>query len=132
MTINAYKKIVMIDDDRSFNLISTFSLKKMLPEIDVVTFTEPENGIDYIGTPTIPPSDTVLFLDINMPELSGWDVLERLTTLEPDMEGSLEVYILSSSINPSDRERAEAHPLVSGYIRKPLTKQVINEIFPAA
>ncbi|MES2703355.1 MAG: response regulator [Bacteroidota bacterium] len=130
--INPNCKIVMIDDDRSFNLISSYSLKKLLPQIDVVTFTEPATALAYISKPAKPPADTVLFLDINMPELTGWDVLEQLSALGKDVLASLQVYILSSSIDPHDKERAEAHPLVTAYIRKPLSKSVIEDIFMAA
>ncbi|OHX68480.1 response regulator [Flammeovirga pacifica] len=68
--------------------------------------------------------ENILFLDLNMPGMDGWQVLDEL--LKSSKTYSYEkVFILSSSIHPKDKERALIHPLVTDYIEKPLSKSKI-------
>ncbi|MEJ7663145.1 MAG: hypothetical protein WKG07_28185 [Hymenobacter sp.] len=62
----------------------------------------------------------VVLLDLNMPLLSGWDVLEALKPLEARLLGRCVVYVLTSSLAPADAARARQYPLVAGFLDKPL------------
>jgi CheY-like chemotaxis protein len=69
----------------------------------------------------------LIFLDIYMPRLSGWDVLGMFNEL-PLKEHNTKIIMLSSSDEETDRERALKFPGVSGYAVKPLTAEYITEL----
>ncbi|MFD1874421.1 response regulator [Hymenobacter bucti] len=70
----------------------------------------------------------VILLDLNMPLISGWDFLEMLQRHEEQLQGQCIVYLLTSSLTPADNARAQAHPLVTGFLSKPLNKEKIQQI----
>lgn len=124
------QRFLLIDDDPSNNLLTKISIKKVIEGADVVDHTIPENGIQYIVDQyTENPVETVLFLDINMPTLSGWDVLDKFAEIPELIVPSFSIFILSSSVDPSDKEKAANNPLVTGYLEKPLTRDVLRELF---
>lgn len=124
------QRFLLIDDDPSNNLLTKISIKKVIEGADVVDHTIPENGIQYIIEEyTAKPVETVLFLDINMPTLSGWDVLDKFAEIPELIVPYFSIYILSSSVDPSDKEKAAANPLVTGYLEKPLTRDILRELF---
>ncbi len=61
----------------------------------------------------------LLFLDINMPLMSGFEYLAKLTELVPPAQIGA-VFVMSTSLDPRDAARADAHPLVDGFCCKPL------------
>ena len=70
----------------------------------------------------------VILLDLNMPLVSGWDFLDMLKRHEVRLQGQCIVYLLTSSMAPSDEARAKEHPLVAGLLHKPLDKRQIQQI----
>lgn len=73
------------------------------------------------------PVQSVLFLDINMPTMTGWEVLEHLSS--QSLPEFLQIFMLSSSISAEDKKHAEDEPLVMGYIEKPLNETKLKELF---
>ena len=114
---------MVIDDDPINNRICQVIIKKTYPEANVISHTEPEKALESIaqsyGSPAA--NNTILLLDINMPVLSGWDVLLQFQRFPEHIIRKFRIYILSSSVDTEDKERAERCALVSGYIEKPLT-----------
>lgn len=115
-------KIVLIDDDP----ISTFVTEKLIHKnikipCQIFTF---DNAIEALkNIYTIEPN--YLFLDLNMPEMTGWDFLEEF---EPNHKNP-EIYILSSSVDERDISKAGEYRQVKKYLSKPLIKQYIKLIF---
>ncbi|TKK69230.1 response regulator [Ilyomonas limi] len=123
-------RFILIDDEMYSNKISKTFIKKMFPDAEIVDFTSPLEALQYINTAyTTRPVSTAILLDINMPELNGWQVLEKLQALPLPVKDYISVYMLSSSIDPKDKQRAEDHPLIKGYIEKPLSREILQEIF---
>jgi len=114
--------IVLIDDDP----ISTFITEKLIFKnirIPVQIFKF-ESAIDALKEIyNIKPH--YLFLDLNMPEMSGWNFLESFNY----EKNSPEIYILSSSVDERDIKRASHYRQVKNYLSKPLIKQAIKSIF---
>jgi CheY-like chemotaxis protein len=128
------KHFLLIDDDPQNNMISAMVIRNSLQdtEVQVTDFINPEVGLKYIGTTyinEISKEKTILFLDINMPILSGWEFLEKFRTLEESIKNQFNIYILSSSIDPGDIQRAKLNPLVIDFIEKPLNKTTLVELF---
>ncbi len=126
------KRFLVVDDDRTNNLICEFALRRYSKETDIKTFLDPQAALQYIAysyCEAAPETPTVLFLDINMPVLTGWDFLTIFKNYAPDVQQQFIIYILTSSIDERDLERAELNPLVTALLRKPLSTGTIAGIF---
>lgn len=71
----------------------------------------------------------VIMLDLNMPVMDGWEFLEEFVKIKPRAEKQITIYIVSSSINPKEIERARNITDVSDYVVKPVTADKLKEIF---
>ncbi len=122
-------RFLLIDDD----LITCFVCKKIIEKafrnITVQTFNSPSRGLDYLEECNkMEPLKTVLFLDIHMPIINGWDVLKQIENFNEDFKSQLLIVILSSSIAPADIKRAKTNPLVAEYFRKPLDEEHLEKL----
>ncbi len=117
------KKIIyIVDDDKIFLLITTRLLQKMYPESKIETFEGGEAALNAIGG----ESPDLLFLDLNMPGMDGWQFLEKVEEMKPAY--TFPIYVSTSSINPMDKEKSNAHDRVKGFIEKPWEKKNIENI----
>lgn len=121
-------RVLLIDDD----FISIFLTKKLLQRegvADSITcFRSSQEALDCVRQ--LPPDQLpeVIFLDLNMPVMSGWDFLEALRAEEEQFIGRCRIYILTSSLAPCDTARAKDFSLVAGLIHKPLDGMEIQAI----
>lgn len=121
------QRFILVDDDPGNNLLCRFLLKKHFPEALIVDFIYPENAMQFFENDTAYSEfSTILFLDLNMPVLSGWDVLKALQQLNSEQIQSYHICILSSSIDQRDLDRAASNPLVKAYIEKPLSLEKVE------
>jgi CheY-like chemotaxis protein len=114
--------IVLIDDDP----ISTFVTEKLISK----NVKEPCQFYKYQSAKAalneiykIKPN--YLFLDLNMPEMTGWDFLDTFDTEQNEAQ----IYILSSSVDERDINKASKYQVVKDYLSKPLIKKYIKSIF---
>jgi len=129
MTKDIPERVLLIDDDPGNNMISKMFLKKILPGAKVLAFTDPQAGVTYILENYIKePVPTILLLDINMPNLNGWEVLDILNTQADIIKKYITIYILSSSIDSFDKQKANSQPLVTAFIEKPLKVETLKNI----
>ena len=70
----------------------------------------------------------LIFLDINMPKMNGWEFLEEYKHLSPSQKARITIVMLTTSANPSDIQKAQELADVNGYRSKPLTKEMLQEI----
>ena len=70
----------------------------------------------------------LVFLDINMPEMSGWDVLDELKDNNEILIKFMTIYMISSSIDLTDKNKSIDSPLVKAFVSKPLSGKVIKEL----
>lgn len=124
-------RYIIIDDDPHNNLSCTIAIKSAVNNAEIHCFTSPEEGLQYIETEYAKTQEaipTVLFLDINMPSMTGWEVLERFKDFDVPVKEQITIFILSSSVSPIDMELANNNPFVADYIIKPLTKPKVLQI----
>jgi response regulator RpfG family c-di-GMP phosphodiesterase len=122
---------IVIDDDQINNMLCKYSIRQVNGGFETDTFLEPEKGFEYIVSKYSSTSveiPTVLLLDINMPTWSGWDFLDKFEKLDEQIKNQIKVYMLSSSVDPKDMEKAKANSHVVDYIVKPLNRDIVIKI----
>ena len=128
MSMNKALKFVMVDDDEFNNLIYGMVIEDTLGNVDMQSFTEPEEGLAYIQNVQDP---TILFLDINMPTLTGWEFLEQYEKFSEEVKEKIKIFILSSSVDYRDQDKAAENKYVRGFLSKPLESQTVISIVNA-
>ncbi|WP_223445005.1 response regulator [Polaribacter litorisediminis] len=126
------KRFLLVDDDPINNLLTKIVIEKSFKKAHIHAFTMPEDGLAFIkSAPNNQPIEgkTILFLDINMPVLSGWDCLEAFELFDPSIKDNYNIYILSSSVDPKDINRAKENPLIIDFIEKPLNRAKLADMF---
>ncbi|MEX1189088.1 MAG: PAS domain-containing protein [Bacteroidia bacterium] len=116
------KLVWFIDDDIVNNMLSEKLVERVLPETIVKTFTNAEEALDILINQNFKPDS--IFLDINMPRMNGWEFLDSLTVHQINIS----VYMLTSSIDPRDQEKAVKFKLVKDFISKPLREERLRLI----
>lgn len=128
------QKIILIDDDASYNLMSKIMLKHVLgKEIQIVSHNDAFEAIEEIKEFCESAKELeriLVLLDINMPFNSGWEVLEILKKCENYAKEKITICMVSSSIDDQDKKRAREHPMVFSFIEKPLTRDKIENMLP--
>jgi CheY-like chemotaxis protein len=117
-----------IDDDPIVLMLNDLILKEQSFCANLIKYDKAESALEYFEnqsklSATEQSLPALLFLDINMPVMDGWEFLEIFTSRFKMFHDFTKVIILSSSVNPADFEMAENHPLVIGFMPKPLGEQ---------
>ena len=117
-------QIILIDDDNISNLINSKMIGKYSQEVNISVFVKAADAIEKLPE-LIVNEKTIVFLDINMPEMNGWEFLDTF-----DFKGAdCKVYMLTSSINENDKHKATSYPIVQDFISKPLSFDKLSKIF---
>lgn len=118
-------KILLIDDDPSINFLNRLVIERAEVSAEVVERSEAKIAIDQIAAKELQPD--IILLDINMPIMNGWEFADQYEKLPEELKKS-KIIVLTSSINPSDKEMASSKPVVTGFYSKPLTIDSVKEI----
>ena len=121
-------KFIIVDDEEVNLFITKRLLFELLGEKEVKTFLRASEALSYLKE--YDECVTIsLFLDLNMPVISGWDFLDYFDELDSTLKSLVHIYIVSSSVDPDERTKALNNPNVSSFISKPLTAASIREHF---
>lgn len=124
-------KVLLIDDDKINNFLNRSIIEKHCGNECVVSeFINPEEAFDFLkdcALVNLDNSPDIVFLDINMPEMSGFELLEKMNEENIHLP-TTRIYMLSSSLDPNDIERSKTFKSVSDFISKPLDKSKIEKI----
>jgi CheY-like chemotaxis protein len=123
--MESYSSILLIDDDPINNLINKRLIAKLEIGNKIEEFLEAEKAIERIRE-LEPEKSILIFLDINMPVMNGWDFLYRYLSQFQDRKDT--IVVLSSSIDAHDRNKALGFSCVEGFIEKPLSPEKIKNL----
>lgn len=121
------KTTYIIDDDKlSIKLMSMLISKNKFCE-EIVSFHNSQIALNELAKNCDKPSSLpdVILLDLNMPILDGWQFLDEFVKLPIKKE--IAIFIVTSSIDPSDIEMVKKYDIVKSYIMKPITAQKLEE-----
>lgn len=118
-----FNKILLVDDDKAMNYLS----REVLTELNAShEIAEAEDGLEAIRHITNSNCPDIVFLDIRMPFMDGFEFLDSLT--QTDLCHDIKVVMLTSSIRPEDRKKAFTYKFVIDYFEKPLTEEKILKV----
>lgn len=114
--------ILIVDDDDIYIYIAKKSVKDACPKAEVFVCKNGEEALNKL--PSLNPD--VLLLDINMPVMNGWGLLDKLMGKNTSLD--FPIFIVSSSLDVNDKEKAASYDFVKGYINKPINKEKIESL----
>ena len=121
------KNICVIDDDQIYQIIIKKIIFKAGNFEKVYCYENGCTALSDFKDPGVPLPHLIL-LDINMPQMDGWEFLTNLKESRPNLLRETTIYMVTSSIALSDRNNALALPEISGFISKPITVEKLREI----
>ena len=128
-------KVFCIDDDQITLVLCDMVIKKSGFANEVITAQNGKEGLAWFSayfsktnTGPKPNPPEVIFLDLNMPVMNGWDFLEDYLMKYAERIPETKVVILSSTVNPEDFLRANRYDIVIDFINKPLTAEGLDEL----
>ena len=127
--------ILLIDDDIDDNFFHTRVINKAGVAEQVIECHNGQEALDflmnegkYAGEEKPYPQPDLLFLDINMPTMNGWEFLEAYEKLPPHIQGGPVIAMLTSSTNQWDIDKAMKYNIVQDYRNKPLTQTMLKDV----
>lgn len=130
--MNSVRTIYLIDDDDIFRLYAERMLAQLECSAQVYSFCSAQDALDQLhqdhARGATPPA--LIFVDINMPVLDGWDFMDQLTRFS-GVE-AIRVYLVSSSIFEEDERKAAKYTWLQGFLHKPLRREALKDILVAA
>ncbi|MBD2858360.1 response regulator [Spongiibacter sp. KMU-158] len=130
------KTALLIDDCEATNFLHQMVLESSGFVEQIVTKYNGKEAIDYLKTAVDGeyPRPELVFLDINMPVMNGWEFLDQYDLLEDNQKAGVVVVMLTTSFNPADEKHAREIRQISNFQNKPLTEEklrkVIEDCFP--
>jgi CheY-like chemotaxis protein len=126
------KDVFFIDDDSIFLKLAKFQCKDAIPCANSIFYYDSSQDalevmIQRIDTRT---SDEYfeIFLDINMPGLTGFEFIDSLSQHRPDIIDFVNIYLLSSSLDPGDVQKAKERSIIKKILQKPIKKEYLQSI----
>ena len=118
--------ILLVDDDYEDNVFHKLIISRMQIAESVEEANDGLEALNKLKKRQTPPE--LIFLDINMPRMNGWEFLEEYKDLDTEQKAKTIIMMLSTSSNPDEIKKAQEIAEVSGFKTKPLSKEMLVDI----
>lgn len=122
--------VLLVDDDKFTNLIHTKAIERTGIQVAVKAVSNVTDALAFLTSEE--QSDvakpSIIFLDINMPGLTGWDFMKAYRQLEERFKVKVIVTMLTTSLNPDDEQRARLDNQIVNFFQKPLRPEMFVKL----
>ena len=119
--------VLIVDDDDGVRFFHKISVSHSNVPTDCLTFKNGQEAMDYLNGRRNENNTYLVLLDINMPHITGWDFLDAIKN--ENYSSRLNVVMVSSSVDPADRERAKTYKMVLKIVEKPISDEECKALF---
>jgi CheY-like chemotaxis protein len=122
--------VALVDDDKIFRLTASKIIQTLQLTDQILQFQNGEDALRFLSE-NLKNKDSLpdyIFLDINMPLVDGWMFLQDFAGIKQSLPKPICIYMVSSSIDPRDVNRAKNIQDVTDYVVKPVTKEKFFEL----
>ena len=127
--------ILLVDDDEPTNFLNKMAVEELTCTNHIKIIPGAREALDYLACSGQPaplnrdcPSPEIIFLDINMPAMDGWEFLEQYRQLKKERRNQVIVVMLTTSLFQEDMIRAQGIPEITAFENKPLTPEKLKKI----
>lgn len=122
--------ILLIDDSEADNFIHKRVIKKAEVAEKITIKYSGQDALDYLveSIDGKYPKPDLVFLDINMPGMDGWEFLDHYDLLPEEKKAGIVVCMLTTSVASRDKIIADSKPIINEFSNKPLTKEMLFNI----
>ncbi len=120
--------IAVVDDDSVYQFTASRTLQATHLANQILQFPNGKEALAFLRNGDGRQLPDIIFLDINMPITDGWAFLEEFHELKAKLNKEIKIYMVSSSIDPRDRNRAKTYPEVADYMEKPISMSKFSEV----
>jgi CheY-like chemotaxis protein len=127
------EQILCIDDDPITLMLSKKVIQKSFFSKEIITAQNGEEALQYFNTlkytnnkNKVNKKPELIFLDLNMPVMGGWEFLDHFTSSDYTDFNSAYVIVLSSTIDPDDLIKAKKYPIIIDFLSKPITQSMLE------
>lgn len=125
-----FTHVLLVEDDPITVMVCERIIKMTFFAETVTSCQNGKIALDYLlSARENDDMPQLIFLDINMPVMNGWDFLIELDKIKYDFKMLPDIYLLSSTVDPEDYNKAKNFKLIKDFISKPLSKEALNKIY---
>lgn len=124
-----WDECAIVDDNRFDRLICDRIVKRVAPTLKINEFKSGREILDYLSSASFSANKILIFLDINMPEMNGYEFLDEISKEQyAHLQERISITIITSSTRKDDRTQTTQHDLVTNYLQKPIMVDHLKKV----